>query len=190
MNLSLLEKIGVIIKYTFSSFLSIELFVLSLLLFLLLYLNSRKKSQLIQISAFVLYLGFIIGIFISYTSYVQTCIDSFVKKVMNYIYFPSTIVYFFIMLFVTIVMIYTLFSRKLNGKKKVFNYSIFSILYYFFISFLSLASYDMVDLVDITKLYENDTILSIVQISNLLLVIWLLVTGFYHLYLYFKKKYD
>ena len=181
MNLSLLEKIGVIFKYTFSSFLSIELFVLSLLVFLVLYINIKRKNQIIQLSSFVLYIGFIIGVFISYTSYVQT---------MNYIYFPSTIVYFFIMLFVTIVMIYTLLSKKIHLYKKIFNYATFSILYYFFVSFLSLASYDMVDLLDITKLYENDVILSIVQISNLLLVIWLIVTGFYHLYLYFKKKYD
>ena len=190
MNLSLFEKIGVIFKYTFSSFLSIELFVLSLLVFLVLYINIKRKNQIIQLSSFVLYIGFIIGVFISYTSYVQTCIDSFVKTIMNYIYFPSTIVYFFIMLFVTIVMIYTLLSKKIHLYKKIFNYATFSILYYFFLSFLSLASYDMVDLLDITKLYENDVILSIVQISNLLLVIWLIVTGFYHLYLYFKKKYD
>ena len=56
--------------------------------------------------------------------------------------------------------------------------------------FLSLSAYDMVDLLDIAALYKNDTILSFVQVSNLLLVIWLLFTGFYHLYLFFKKKYD
>jgi len=190
MDLSLIEKIGVIIKYTFSSFLSLEMFMLSFLLFLLLFINIKVKNKLIQISAFILYLGFIVGIFISYTSYVQTCIDSFVKEIMNYIYFPSTIVYFFIMTFVTIIMIYTLFSKKISLFKKIVNYSVFSILYFFFMSFLSLASYDMVDLLDITKLYENNTILSLVQVSNLLLFIWIIFTGFYYLYLYFKKKYD
>ena len=109
---------------------------------------------------------------------------------MNYIYFPSTVVYFFIILFVTIMMIYTLFSKKLTNFKKIFNYSFFSILYFFFMSFIALATYDAVDLLDITKLYENETILSVVQISNFILVIWILYTCFYHLYLYFKKKYD
>jgi len=51
-------------------------------------------------------------------------------------------------------------------------------------------TYDVVDLLDTTKLYENDTILSIVQVSNFILLIWLLYTGFYYLYKYFKKKYD
>ena len=94
------------------------------------------------------------------------------------------------MLFVTIMILYTLFSRKLTTFKKIFNYSFFSLLYFFFMSFVALASADGVDLMDITKLYENEIILSLVQISNFILLIWILYTSFYHLYLYFKKNYD
>ena len=136
------------------------------------------------------YIGFVVGILISYTTYVTTSVDSFIKEIMNYIYFPSTVVYFFIMLFVTIMILYTLFSRKLTTFKKIFNYSFFSLLYFFFMSFVALASADGVDLMDITKLYENEIILSLVQISNFILLIWILYTSFYHLYLYFKKNYD
>ena len=109
---------------------------------------------------------------------------------MNYVYFPSTIVYFFIIIFVTILILYTLFSKKLTKFKKIVNYLFFSILYFLFMSFIALSAYDGVDLVDITELYKNDVILSIVQISNLLLLIWLLYTGFYHLYKHFKNRFD
>jgi hypothetical protein len=57
-------------------------------------------------------------------------------------------------------------------------------------AFVALAAYDSVDLVEVSVLYQNETILSLVQISNLILLVWLLFTGFYHLYKYFKKKYD
>ena len=77
MNLSLLGKIGTIFKYIFSSFLSIEMFVLSLLLFIILVVNLRKNNRLVQIVAIGVYIGFIIGILISYGTYVQTCFDSF-----------------------------------------------------------------------------------------------------------------
>lgn len=190
MNLSLFGKIGLIFKYIFSSFLSIELFIISLLLFIILIVNLKKNNHLTQLVAISIFIGFIIGIFISYTTYVKTSFDSFVKFVMNYIYFPSTIVYFFIMIFVTIMMLYTLYSKKLSMIKKIINYSFFSILYFLFMGFLSLSAYEMIDLLDITKLYQNDTILSFVQISNLLLVVWLIVTGFYHLYLFYKKRFD
>lgn len=57
-------------------------------------------------------------------------------------------------------------------------------------SFLSLAAYNGYDLMDMTALYSNDQILSMVQVSNLLLFVWLLFTGFYHLYFYFHNKFD
>ena len=190
MNLSLLGKIGIIFKYIFSSFLSIEMFIFSLLLFIILIINLKKNNHIVQMVAIGIYIGFVIGILISYSTYVHTCVDSFVKEIMNYIYFPSTIVYFFIIIFVTVMILYTLFSNKLSMFKKIFNYLFFSILYFFFMSFVALSAYDGVDLVNIEVLYQNETILSLVQISNFILLIWLLFTGFYHLYLIFKKKYD
>lgn len=190
MNLSVFEKISVIFRYIFSSFLSIEMFIISLLLFVILIYNLKRNNRIVQMVAIGVYLGFVLGIFISYTSYVKSSMDSLVKGIMNYIYFPSTIVYFFIIVFVTAMMLYTLFSKKMLLFKKVVNYFIFSILYYFFMSFLSLAAYNGYDMMDIATLYENNIILSIVQVSNVLLFLWLLFTGFYHLYFFYKKKYD
>jgi hypothetical protein len=190
MNLSFLEKVGIVLKHIFSSYLSIEMFIISLLLFFILFINIKRDNFIIQLISISIYMGFVIGIFVTYTSYVRTSINSFVKGIMNYIYFPSTIVYFFIMLFVSIMLIYTLFSKKLTYAKKVVNYAFFSLLFFFFMSFLSLSAVDGVDLINITKLYQNDTILSLVQISNLLLLVWFIITGFYHLYHFYKKKYD
>lgn len=190
MNLSLIEKLGVIFKYTFSSFLSIEMFIFSLLLFCILVYSVKVNNHFIQMISIGIYIGFVIGIIISYTSYVQTSFNSFTKAILNYIYFPSTVVYFFIIVFVTILILYTLFSKNISNIKKIFNYLFFSIMYFFFMTFMALSAFDGVDLMEITELYKNDTILSIVQISNLLLVIWLVVTGFYYLYRYFKKRFD
>ena len=190
MNLSILEKLGTVFRYIFSSFLSIEMFLISLLLFVILLYNLKKDNRMVQIIAIGIYLGFVIGIFITYTTYVQSSIDSFVKGIMNYIYFPSTIVYFFIMIFVTIMMIYTLFTKKLTTMKKIINDAVFSILFFFFMSFLTLSAYNGYDLMDMASLYENDVILSLVQVSNFILFIWLIFTGFYHLYRFFQKKFD
>ena len=190
MNLSLFDKLGDVFKYIFSSFLSIEMFVLSLLLFVILIINLKRNNHVVQMIAIGIYIGFVIGILISYGTYVKTCIDSFVKAIMNYVYFPSTIVYFFIIMFVTVLILYTLFSKRMTSFKKIINYLFFSILYFFFMSFVALAAYDSVDLVNVEVLYQNETILSFVQISNFILLLWLIFTGFYHLYLYFKKKYD
>ena len=64
MNLSLIQKIGMVFKYIFSSFLSIEMFILSLLLFIILVVNLKRNNKLIQLAAIGVYMGFVIGIFI------------------------------------------------------------------------------------------------------------------------------
>ena len=166
------------------------MFIINLLLFVILIYNLKKNNRFVQILAIGIYLGFVLGIFITYTSYVQSSINSFVKEIMNYIYFPSTIVYFFIIVFVTGMILFTLFSKKLTTSKQIINYSVFSILYFFFMSFLTLSAYNGYDLMDMVSLYENDVILSLVQISNFILFLWLIYTGFYWLYRFFKKKYD
>ena len=190
MNLSIMEKISILFQYIFSSFLSIEMLLLSLLLFFILVINIKKKNHIIQMIAIGIYIGFILGILISYATYVKTCINSFVKAIMNYIYFPSTVVYFFIIVFVTIMMLYTLFTKKLNHFKKIVNYFFFSVLYFFFMSFVALAAYDSVDLVDTPVLYQNDVILALVQLSNFILLFWILYTGFYWFYRFLKRRFD
>ena len=190
MNLSLFGKIGLILKYMFSSFLSIEILVLSLLLFCVLLFSIDSRNKFFQLCTVGVYVGFLLGIVISYNMYVQNCFDSFFKAVLNYIYFPSTIAYFFIILFVTIMLIYSIYSKKLTKVKRIFNYVFFCFLYFFFMSFIALASYDKVDIMEKSILYQNDTILSVVQVSNFLFVLWILITIFYYLYKYFKKKFD
>lgn len=189
MELSFFEKFKVIFQYTFSSFLSIEMFMLSLLFFIILTVNLKRKNHFVERLAIGVYIGFLVGILISYTTYVKTCVHSFVKAIMNYFYFPSTVVYFFIIVFVTGMILWTLFSKKMTLFKKIFNYFFFSILYFLFMSFVALAAYDGVDLIDTAKLYQNNTVLCFVQISNLLLLLWIIYTFFYHLFLLFKKKY-
>ena len=163
--------------------------MLSLLFFIILTVNLKRKNHFVERLAIGVYIGFLVGILISYTTYVKTCVHSFVKAIMNYFYFPSTVVYFFIIVFVTGMILWTLFSKKMTLFKKIFNYFFFSILYFLFMSFVALAAYDGVDLIDTAKLYQNNTVLCFVQISNLLLLLWIIYTFFYHLFLLFKKKY-
>ena len=56
--------------------------------------------------------------------------------------------------------------------------------------FVTEAASKGIELNDMKALYTNNNILFLVQISNLLLLFWIIVTLFYKLYLYFKKKFD
>ena len=190
MDMSLFEKFGIIFEYMFSSFLPIGMLLLSLLLLCILLVNIRANNKYINIAAIGIYLGFVLGITISYSDYVKLCINGFVKTIINYIYFPSTFMYFLIFLFVTVLMLYTIFNKNIGKVKRIVNYITFSILYFFFMSFIVLTVASGVDIYDTVALYSNEIILSLVQVSNLLFLLWLLFTGFYELYKYFKKRFD
>lgn len=190
LNSSFFDKIGLVLKYMFSSIITVELFIFSVLLFILLIINLKRKSTVINIAFAAIFLGLLFSVIVSYSGYVKLCFKLLIKGIMQYIYFPSTIVYFFIILFVSCMLIYTIFSKKLTKFKRVFNYSIFSFIYLLFMLFITLSASNGINLSNMKELYLNDTILSLIQMSNFLLFFWVIYTLFYKLYIYYKKKFD
>ena len=173
MDASFIKKIFGIFKYIFSSMTTIELFIFSLLLFTLLIVNLSRKEKIINIGFIGIYLGLFLGIFISYFDYVRLCFRLLTKSIMK-----------------IIMILYSIFKKKLVKWKKIFNYAVFNIIYFLFMLFVTEAASKGIELNDMKALYTNNNILFLVQISNLLLLFWIIVTLFYKLYLYFKKKFD
>lgn len=190
MDLTIFEKIVKIFKYIFSSFLSVELFIFSLLLFILLIVNLKRKEKLFIYFPIVIYLGLLIGTLLAYNEYVILSVKAFFKLIISYICFPTIEAFYMSMVFITVIMIYTLFSKEMTKFKKIFNYLFFSILYFFFMSVISLTSYNGLDFGSLTNLYSNETVLVLIQGSNSLLLIWIIFTFFYRLYLFYQKKFD
>ena len=190
MDLGLFDKMKIIFDLLFSSFMSIEIFLFFLLLFVLVIVNIKVKNRLVPIIltfiVFVLIIAFIVG----FSSYALTCIDSFIMKIMDYYYFPSTVVFFFLFVLSIFIFIYTLFSKKLVTFKKVFNYFCMSFVFLFFSMFVSFTVIGQMDLADPVTLYQNEQILAVVQFSNLIFLLWIIVTFFYHLFMFFKRKFD
>lgn len=190
MELSLFEKMKMIFELLFSSFMFLELFILFLLLFLLGVVNIKANNKILPIFLTAIFCVSILGFVIYHSTYVAMCIDTFIMKVMDYYYFPSTVVFFFLFFIAVLIFIYTLFSKKLLLWKKIFNYGIMSIIFLFFSMFVGSANLNHVDLADTVSLYQHDQVLSIVQLSNLVFLCWIVVSFFYHLYLFFRRKFD
>lgn len=190
MEMTIIDKLALIIKYTVSSFMGIELFILSLILFLFTFLNIKKNNKIVKIISAVLCIGFLIGIVLTYKSYAIESIDSLIKAILSYLYFPSMVVYFFIILFVTVCIIITIFSNKIPRTKKIVNSIVFSILYFCFMAVVSLAITNDLNLSSTVSLYTNDTILSFIQMSNLLFAFWIEFTILYYFYKFLQKKID
>lgn len=189
MFLSLIEKIGLVIKNAFSSFMGIEIFLIILLLFLFLVLNIKRNNKIVKWSFVISVIAFMAVIVVMNFDYAIYSIDYLLKVIMKYIYFPSTVVYFLIVILSLVFILISNFS-KMPYYKRVLDISFFSIIYFLFFNFITVICQYKLDLADKVSLYSNNLVLSIVQISNLVFVIWIIVILFYKLYNYFKNKYD
>lgn len=189
MFLSLIEKIGLVIKNAFSSFMGIEMFLIILLLFLFLVLNIKRNNKIVKWSFVISVIAFMAVIIVMNFDYAIYSINYLLKIIMKYIYFPSTVVYFLIVVLSLVFILISNFS-KMPYYKRVLDISFFSIIYFLFFNFIAAIGQYKLDLADKVSLYSNNLVLSIVQISNLVFVIWIIVILFYKLYNYFKNKYD
>lgn len=188
MNMSLIEKINEIFKYMFSSVLTTSIFCGSCILLIVLLANMKFKVKYINVIAIGIYMGFMLGILFGYSDYVKLCFNAFVKMILNFIYFPSPFAYFIVFVIITFFMIKTLFSNNISSLKKIINYIFFSILYLFFMLFIVLTINSGVDIYDVVSLYKNDTVLAVVQISDLIFAIWIIISLFYKFYSYLEER--
>lgn len=187
MNLSILDKIFSVFKTTFSSFLGIELFLLCTFFLVISILNIKQKEKVINYFTLAIFSMFIVLLIIFNLDYTGYCIDKVLKLILKYIYFPSTVVYFYMEILVVTILMITVFSKKITDFKKIFNYVVFTLFNLLFFLFISVISYNKIDLASTIDLYSNNSILSLVQVSNVLFVMWFLFTFFYNLYKYFKR---
>lgn len=190
MNLNIMEKILVVFNSFFSSFMSIEILLIGFLLFIFLILNAKKNVKLVKFFITFIYLAFFTFICIYYQDYVIQSVDGLLKYIMKYIYFPSLAMYFILMVFVTLGMIYTMFSIRISSFLKYLNICIFSLLHILYFQVIGLVVQDKIYFTTDVEIYKNETILSLVQISNLLLLIWILIMIFYQIYQYLRRKFD
>lgn len=190
MAVSFLEKFDLVFRNTFSSFLGIETLAIALLLFLFLVLNISRKSTVVKVGMFLIIVGFLFGVAYLNRSYTIFSIDYLIKVIMNYIYFPSTLVYFIIIVLSAVFIISSNFSKRMPPLKKWLDAIFFTVIYFLFFNFIIVVFNNKLDLTDKVGLYADKTVLSIIQLSNLFFVAWLIVLLFYKLYDYFKNNYD
>ena len=189
MELSILEKAYLVLKYFASSFLGIELFLVALLLFLFLFLNIKYDDNKVKIVTPIFLVMILLFISGGFHLYVKESIDAFIKYIIRYYYFPNMAIYYITVLVVTILFIYTILSN-LSKIKKIINYISFSLIY---LNFIGLASFLIEEGIELTldsTVYQYDLVAAFVNVSNLILLLWILITFFYYLYNYFKKKFD
>ncbi len=189
-DLSIFDKIKIVSKYFFSSFMSIELIIIVICIFLFLFFNLKQDKKIVNIFVPITILLFIAFMAMGFHEYTVAAIDEVIKLIMHYYYFPSMSFYFVIMIVTTIYLIYSVYTEKMSRRKKIYNYIMSFIMFIFFVGLFSYTISNHIGLSTDYSIYKNKYILSFVQLSNLIFVLWMFSLLVMKLYNYFKKKYD
>ena len=84
MFMGFFDKIQLIFKHSFSSFLAIELLLLSILFFVLLGLNIKQKKKIVNYAAIAVVIAFIATLIVLNYEYTVYCVDFFLKYLNKY----------------------------------------------------------------------------------------------------------
>lgn len=153
-------------------------------------LNSKKRKFYVNmLVSFIISFLFIFVVF-GFSEFVKVAFNSYIKYLIRYYYFPNVAVYYVSSLLSCIILIFSIFSNKINYSKRIFNYIVLGILFILFMGINGYLISNNYALNLTSNIYKDNLLVSFMQTSNLFILIYFLGTIFYYLYLYFKKNYD
>ena len=125
-----------------------------------------------------------------YGSSFITLVDYAINEVFITYYFPNIVIYLIMLIITNVVLFKTIFSNKADFKLKVINSTAFAIIMYLFILAISQIATLNLDVFNITELYSSNAVRSLLELSMLIFVFWIIVLIVYRLIRRFQYKHN
>lgn len=166
---TILNKINLI--YSFikdNSFIFMILLLVLIILIDLIYGNNSKGTKRLYVITIILILLY--GTF-EYYKPLLNIVDTYITNLVKLAYFPSLIEYFTMILITIFFQIYSI--KKYEGVQKNINIWVAIFIEFLFITNVIAMKDITVDLSTITKIYEQDLLLSIFELSSMVFIVWI-----------------
>ena len=163
MDLSIIEQIMTFLTLPFQSFLTIEI----LLIFIILYI-------------FLLIIFFFSLLVFYFSNDIIVVLNEVIKTIMRCFYFPNIVFYILTVIISLTTLIYTMLKGRLTKLNKVITYTFTIIHLFLFTNFISLAITNNTPLIDNANIYQNDQMLIIVLFSQIIFILLIIYKLIYH----------
>lgn len=166
---TILNKINLI--YSFikdNSFIFMILLLVLIILIDLIYGNNSKSTK--RLYAITIILILLYGTF-EYYKPLLNIVDTYITNLVKLAYFPSLIEYFTMILITIFFQIYSI--KKYEDVQKNINIWVAIFIEFLFITNVIAMKDITVDLSTITKIYEQDLLLSIFELSSMVFIVWI-----------------
>lgn len=180
-SMSFWERVLELGKLIISSPLCIGLFLIFLLIMTFLLLNIKRKNKIITYLFFGIILALFAFVVLGYHQSILAQLDQLIGTIVLNVFFPSWIVYFLMIVISYGIIIKTILHKETSKLKSIVNIVSFSILQFLFASFLIVVLSHNLDLSNRISLYARSELVTILQFSMALFLIWMLFLAGYRL---------
>lgn len=174
--INLLEKLEILMKLiTNSQVLMVTTIFISIAL--VLFLNKQIDIKKLFKIVLLINLGsFLIMLFTNYKE-ILSIYSNIVDKIFMNMYFPSVEIYMFILVFMTIVLLSSIFNFKMKKSYKLTNIISFFIIIYLFLSLIYVVTTNNLNIFVASSIYTNQEALTLLELSTLVFALWIIVTS-------------
>ena len=187
MDLNLFERIVTFIQMPFQSFLSIELLLIFVILYIFLIYNLKRKNKKVKYAITALSIFFFFLLVFYYFDDMMTVFSETIKPFFRAFYFPNIIFYNLVALISLVILIYTMFKENTSKLNKIITYT-FTLLHLFLYTlFVSMAITNNISLVNQVSIYRHDEMFVIVFFSQTVFLLLVLYKVIFH-FCYVKRE--
>ena len=181
MDLSIIEQIMTFITLPFQSFLTIEILLIFIILYIFVLYNEKRQSKKVKVTLTALIIFFFSLLVFYFSDDIINVLSEIIKTIMRCFYFPNIVFYILTVIISLIILIYTVLKEKITKLNKIITYTFTIIHLFLFTNFISLAITNNLSLIDSANIYQHDQMFVIVlfsQIIFILLIIYKLIYDF------------
>lgn len=174
LKLTLLEKLKILFDLVLASPFFIFLLIFTILVFIILLDSKNYKRKQVQTYIMGIYILVFVAVIIKHHSSFLSVIDYLVNNVFVIFYFPNIAIYATMIIFINIIMLRSIFSKK-DKVIRTLNMASYSVIMYLMLLIIYTISTENIDVYSELNMYSNQTLLVLIEISNIIFVIWMVL---------------
>ena len=180
MDLSIIEQIMTFITLPFQSFLTIEILLIFIILYIFLLYNEKRQSKKVKVTLTALIIFFFSLLVFYFSDDIINVLSEIIKTIMRCFYFPNIVFYILTVIISLIILIYTVLKEKITKLNKIITYTFTIIHLFLFTNFITLAITNNLSLIDSANIYQHDQMFVIVLFSQIIFMLLIIYKLIYH----------
>ena len=180
MDLSIIEQIMTFITLPFQSFLTIEILLIFIILYIFVLYNEKRQSKKVKVTLTALIIFFFSLLVFYFSDDIIDVLSEIIKTIMRCFYFPNIVFYILTVIISLIILIYTVLKEKITKLNKIITYTFTIIHLFLFTNFISLAITNNLSLIDNDNIYQHDQMFVIVLFSQIIFILIIIYKLIYH----------